>query len=457
MARSDTTHDAFWAKPSTRPRKAARRQPERRRPRRLGDGPSRTRRPPAPDAARPRARRSRARPRRSSGAVDRLSTGAFVLSVVIGLALLAVVERDLLDGGTIGATGPAGARRGLAAQPRRKTAAPERGRPHRAVPAPARTPAPAAPDLRALTGEVRTLTVDERGPAARQDYGAASDRPPLVEIDRTSGDRAWAFGTTAVPVPATRTAAPQTAFFAARWTPGRWRIALSGTPAFGALTARMPVSVMSPGEAAALRRFSAVTAAQAAAALDGRAPGDGLMLPWATGAAWSLDTPSSGRPLGVLAFSGGDGRVRAAGDGRLYRFCGGGLVMVVHGSGVATTYDGLRDVSPLRGGSVVRRGDVLGRTGTARPCGGAPARRPEVGFALRRGADAVPVDGALIGGWTFHERARPLLGYAERGDLQALPGGLLANLGPVPAGTPPRPAPGERPAPKATKTKESEK
>ncbi|MEU6754758.1 hypothetical protein ABZ914_51765, partial [Spirillospora sp. NPDC046719] len=96
---------------------------------------------------------------------------------------------------------------------------------------------------------------------------------------------------------------------------------------------------------------------------------------------------------------------------------------------------------------VVGRGDPLGRTGTAGACGGAPAARAEVRFDLRRGAAPVPLDGAVIGGWTFSERAKPLLGFAERGLLQVLPGGLIANLGAVPAAdAPPKaPAPGHEP------------
>ncbi|MCQ0020289.1 M23 family metallopeptidase [Actinomadura madurae] len=156
------------------------------------------------------------------------------------------------------------------------------------------------------------------------------------------------------------------------------------------------------------------------------------------------------RPLGALAFAGGDGRVVAAGDGRLYRFCSsnaGALVMVIHPSGLATTYYHLRNVPRLRDGSVVKRGDALGRTGTGRPCGGAEAPRAQVGFGLRRGAEAVPLAGAVIGGWTFQERANPLLGFAERGVLQVLTGGLLANLGPVPAADD---SPSSSPSPGAT-------
>ncbi|MFI6516617.1 peptidoglycan DD-metalloendopeptidase family protein [Spirillospora sp. NPDC050679] len=411
-----------------------------------------------PRAAPRGAPRKGPRTRGAYGPADRLSTGAVILSIVVGLGLLAVVERSLLEGGRIGPTDTVGAE-GASGRPRARAAAPGPER-QRRTPAPApqrRTASPqvAAPDPQALVEQVRQLTVDERGPQARQEYGAAPDRRPLVSATRFSPDRTWAFGTTAVPVPAGTTADPEVAFFAARWNGGRWQPALSGTPAFGALVARMPAAMMSPDEGRSLARYGAVAADRAAAARDG------LMLPWKVGATWTMGAPATGaataRPLGALAFWGGDGRVLAAGDGRLYRFCGdgsgGGLVMLLHPSGLATTYYRMRGVTQVRDGSVVRRGEPLGLVGAERPCGGAPAPRPQVQFALRRGAERVPFDGARLGGWTFRERARPLLGYAERGPLQVLPGGLLANLGPVPAApgtaTPPAPAPGSSEEPEA--------
>jgi hypothetical protein len=264
------------------------------------------------------------------------------------------------------------------------------------------------------------------------------------------------FGTSAIPVPASSTANPEVAFYAAHWTGGEWQVGLSGGKAFAALLGDVPAAVMSASERRLLREYGSVTAAQAAALVNGTRAGDRLMLPWKIGQVWALTTSdgsTSPRPLGSLAFSGGDGRVLASGTGRLYRFCGNAsgnaLVMLIHPSGLATTYYELSGVPKLRDGSVVEQGGALGRTGTARPCGGAAAPRAEVGFALRGGGGAVPLDGAEIGGWTFRERAKPLLGFAERGALQVLPGGLMANLGPVPAADeePPPSSPSPSPSP----------
>jgi hypothetical protein len=421
------------------------------------------------------------RVRGARGPADRLSTGALVFSIFVGLSLLAIVERSLLEGSTFGKAGPAGSDLVLRS-PGSLTRPPAQAPAQRPSGAEPGGPGAAAPETRTLTERVRTLTLAQHGPAARQAYGAAPDRPPIVGVDRVSADRQWAFGTSAVPVPAASSASPQTAFFVGRWAQGTWQVAVSGTSAFTAMIGRMPAAVMPPAEAQTLRRYSSVTAEQAVAATNGTRTGDGLMLPWRVGGAWTIGSAAEGgssRPLGALAFWGGDGRVQAAGDGRLYRFCadsaGRGLVMVVHRSGVASTYYRMRQVSQARGGSPVRRGDTLGRIGADQPCGGAAAPRALVQFSLRRGAEEVPLEGARLGGWTLRERARPLLGFAERGVMQVLPGGLLANLGAVPVEEQPEipdlpglpgtgngngngdgaEAPGNAPAPSATQNRSS--
>ncbi|MFD0686890.1 hypothetical protein [Actinomadura fibrosa] len=445
-----------------------RREPERAAASRQPERPAARKRPPGRQRTPERAPGPRARPRGLRGPADRLSIGAIVLSTVVGLSLLGIVERTLLEGGPIGASGPVGSTRPTG--DRKAPALPAASSAPRQQPVGGGggTAAPAAPDTQGLTAQVRKLTLAQRGAAARQAYGAAATGAPIVNTARTSADRTWVFGMTAIPVPAGSPASPEIAFFAARWRRDRWQIGLSGGAAFNGLLGAMPASVMSAGEAAALRKYASVTAQQATALIDGTRAGDGLVLPWKVGDAWSMNTAdgASVRPLGSLAFSGGDGRVLAAGGGRLYRFCkdsaGRALVMVVHPSGVASTYYRMRSVTQLRDGSVVKRGDPLGRTGGDRPCGGAASPRADVEFDLRRGAESVPLDGAVLGGWTFRERAKPLLGFAERGALQVLPGGLLANLGPVPAAeappSSPAPAdpagegadPGGAPAPSAT-------
>ncbi|MEO3823468.1 peptidoglycan DD-metalloendopeptidase family protein [Actinomadura sp. B10D3] len=434
------------------------RRPERPRAQRRPDRRSDLRQPARPE---PRRRPStprpgpKATPRRGRRPTDRLSIGAIVLSTAVGLSLLGIAERALLDGGPLGgSSGAVGSQRqikppkqggsGGAAQPQ-QPAPQQPGGGGAAAP-------PAGPDLKVLAAEVRKLTLAQRGAAARQAYGAAPTAAPLVDAIRTTADKTWVLGTSAIPVPASSTANPEVAFYAAHWTGKEWQVGLSGGGrAFGGLLGAAPAKLMSPSEARLLNKYGALTATQATTLVNGTRAGDRLMLPWKVGDAWSMTTAEgSARPLGAVAFSGGDGRVVAAGTGRLYRFCSskaGALVMVIHPSGLATTYYHLRNVPRLRDGSVVKRGDALGSTGTGRPCGGAEAPRAQVGFGLRRGAEAVPLAGAVIGGWTFQERANPLLGFAERGVLQVLTGGLLANLGPVPAADD---SPSSSPSPGAT-------
>ncbi|GAA4230161.1 hypothetical protein GCM10022254_24310 [Actinomadura meridiana] len=430
-------HDARVGGPG--PRKD-RPRPERPRPERRPDGRGEGRGERRARHGAPPRPGPKARPRGGRGRNDRLSIGAIVLSTAVGLSLLGIVERALLDGGPIGgSSGPIGSQDAIT--PPKPGGGP--GRPSRQSPRPGQSGAPGTetgPDPRALTAQVRKLTLTERGAAAREAYGAAPGGAPIVNTTRTSADRTWVFGTTAIPVPDSSTAGPEVAFYAARWTGEDWQVGLSGGRLFGDLLGAVPATVMPVAEAKALRGYATVTADRAATLVGGDGGGDRLMLPWKVGDAWSMTTPDasgSPRPLASVAFSGGDGRVLASGDGRLYRFCadaaGHAMLMVIHPGGVATIYHRLTDIpAKLRDGAAVAQGDPLGRTGTDRPCGGAPAPDAEVAFGVRRGAGTVPLDGARIGGWTFRERAEPLLGYAERGALQVLPGGLLANLGPVP-------------------------
>jgi hypothetical protein len=276
-----------------------------------------------------------------------------------------------------------------------------------------------------LNGQVRSLTLTERGSAARQAYGVKPSAAPLVGATRFTSDRTWAFGTTAIPVPAKQSAMPQVALFLARWSGSRWQVGLSGTEEFRVLLRRVPVRLLPAAEIRALARFSV-----------GPAHPTKLMLPWRQGDSWKMTAATRGaRPLGVVAFQGGDGRVLAAGDGRLYKFCttaaGGGLLMIIHDNGLASEYYQLTKITGVRDGAVVKRGDLLGRVGVDRPCGGAAAARPQVRFGLRQGAGDLPFNGVTMGGWTFRERAQPMIGWAERGILQVMPGVGLENFGPA--------------------------
>lgn len=193
------------------------------------------------------------------------------------------------------------------------------------------------------------------------------------------------------------------------------------------------------------------------------------MLPWRAGQAWRLVAAFSGsanlRAASMLAFSGGDGRVRAAGPGRLYRFCGGpgsdALIEVIDPDGSATEYYQLRAETRIADGSLVVAGAYLGMTGTSLACGGTvPGLGPgpgngtgknassplpgAVSFAVIGTGGLMNLNGLTLGGWIFHERAKPLLAWAQRAAVRVAIGGLLKNFGVAPPGTAttgPTPAP----------------
>ena len=151
----------------------------------------------------------------------------------------------------------------------------------------------------------------------------------------------------------------------------------------------------------------------------------------------------------MLAFSGGDGRVRAAGPGRLYRFCGGpgrdALIEVIHPDGSATEYYQLSAETRIADGSLVAAGTYLGMTGTSLACGGTVpgpgpgpgngtgknGERPALGavsFAVLGTGGVMNLSGLTLGGWTFHQQATPPLAWAQRAAVRVMIGGLLEEF-----------------------------
>lgn len=383
----------------------------------------------------------------------------------------------------------------------------------------------AAAPVAELTGAVRGLMSEQQGAAARRDYGTGVTSRPVVRLTRTSPDRSWAFGTTVIPVPGGSAAPPWTSLFLAHASGGHWDIALSGTAGFGRMLGLAAASVLGAAEKQLLARFNAVQATPAAdataAPLSGvptassQAPGTGgnsppgrsaaprgsaapdvtvplgstvppgtggLMLPWRAGQAWRLVAAFSGsgnmRAASMFAFSGGDGRVRAAGPGRLYRFCGGrgsdALLEVINPNGSATEYYQLRAETEIPDGSHVTAGTYLGMTGTSLACGGTapglgrpglgrpgadpgpgpglgrPRLRPgpgrpgpgrpgpgkkasmplpgAVSFAVIGTGGLINLNGLALGGWVFHEQAEPPLVWAQRAAVRVVIGGVLKNF-----------------------------
>ncbi|HEU5157866.1 MAG TPA: M23 family metallopeptidase [Streptosporangiaceae bacterium] len=336
--------------------------------------------------------------------VNRISRVALVTNIGLVVVLSAIIERMAIAGFDEGdlVTG--------AADPAVEASTPVR---------PPRAARAARPPIRlaALTTTVKEATLAQRGAIARRTYGTKTTGQPIVQETRST--RTWTFGTAALPPPKGSQAVPEVSLFLARAVGRRWDVAFAGTKAFNRLLRTAPAALMVNSERQLLARYSSATAST-------KDTGD-LMLPWSQGETWSLVADQYG-----VGFSGGDGKVLAAADGRFYRFCGtssgGGLILLIHPNGLATEYYQLTDQPKLTPGSIVKRGTYLGRVGTDNPCGGG-SDEPQVRFALRHADQAVSIAGRTVGGWTFHEGTDLDRFVAVHDDQQVLPGEDVVNLG----------------------------
>lgn len=278
----------------------------------------------------------------------------------------------------------------------------------------------AEPDLHA---SVRAEMLDQHGTSAM------SAREPLVEPTKSSGK--WVFGSTTIPLPATAEhESPTMALFLAHRDGTGWRVELDGTAGFTELAAAAPSSILSPGEKRTFANHYRASS-QVNATAD-----TGLGLPWAKGVSWWMGGgphghSGSSRPFNSIDFNGGDGRVLAAGPGRVYKSCVRGrsaLVKVVHDNGYSTTYYHMYNLTTLPDGSAVNDTTYLGVIGNELPCGGSSSGA-HVHFSLLRGNTEISVHNMRIGGWTFYEGSVAYRGYAERNGTQVGVGGRLTNYG----------------------------
>jgi murein DD-endopeptidase MepM/ murein hydrolase activator NlpD len=336
---------------------------------------------------------------------NRLKSVALVINVGLAVVLCAIIERMAVT--AFGVNGV------VAGAPNLPVVPSERSEPPRAS-RKSRTPI----RLAALTSTVKDAALAQRGELARRSFGTRTTGPPIVQQTRST--RTWTFGTAALPPPKGSPAMPDVSLFLARAVGARWQVAFAGTAGFSRLLRSAPAAIMPSAERQLLARYNAAATPSTT----------GLMLPWKQGQPWSLVADKYG-----VGFTGGDGKVLAAGDGRLYRFCGtsngGGLLLLVHPNGMATEYYQVTGQPRVPAGTAVRRGDVLGRIGTDRPCGGG-STEPQVRFGLRHADQAVSVAGKTIGGWTFHEGTDLDRFVAVHGEQQVLPGEDVVNLGAAP-------------------------
>jgi hypothetical protein len=152
------------------------------------------------------------------------------------------------------------------------------------------------------------------------------------------------------------------------------------------------------------------------------------LLPWSAGQSWHLwfgphntNSDSGPHPFTSLDFAGGDGVVRAAAGGVVYRPCAN-LVVVDHGGGWETGYYHMPTIY-VQNGQTVTAGQALGTIGTAVGCGGV-AHGAHVHFSVYHFSvsgvrnvfqtSSQDMDGLVIGGWVVHDGARSGLGYMQR-------------------------------------------
>lgn len=371
---------------------------------------------------------------RMAGWVNSITSAGSATILLAGLALGAVLERALLDSLDDGQQAPAPGDGRIQVRPGSQ------------APDPARSgddAAPAAPAL-SLAGEVEKLTLDQRGRQAEQSYRSPATDKPIVRVSRVNRSRTAALGTSVIPIPRKSSAMPEATLFVARKSAGRWQTALAGTRSFQQMLQQAPDSLISAGEKQLLTAFnnSGQRSKQAATALS---------LPWKADEPWTLRSVAGGA-ASFVGFSRRGGEVLAAAGGRLYRLCGKtagqGLVMVIHPNGLATQYYQMSDVTARKDGSLVQRGDLLGRVGTDRSCGGVAAKTPQVLFGVRDANGAVSMNGKEIGGWRFAVSKNAPGLTASRGERRIAVGDTLPNLGSVPVlplpGSSEPPAGGER-------------
>jgi LasA protease len=353
--------------------------------------------------------------------VNRISAVALVTNIGLVVVLSAILERV--------AVSAFGVRGSVTSAPDPSTQPADHARPARAARS-VRSPI----RLAALTTTVQQAALAQRGAIARRTYGTKTTGRPIVQETRST--KTWTFGTAALPPPKGSAAMPEVSLFLARVVGRHWQVAFAGTKPFTTFLETAPADLMVNSERQLLARYSSATTTPTA-------NGDALMLPWLQGQTWSLVADQYG-----VGFNGGDGKVLAAADGRIYRFCstrpGGGLVMLIHPNGLATEYYQLTDQPELTPGSIVKRGTYLGKVGTDHPCGGG-SDEPQVRFGLRHADRVVSIAGQTVGGWTFHEGTDLDRYVAVHDDQQVLPGEDVVNLG-VPK-LPGLPGPGSSNAP----------
>lgn len=275
----------------------------------------------------------------------------------------------------------------------------------------------------ALQGAVSAALRQGKSDQALGSYGEITE--PVVEVQRRSADGDWAFGGAYFPIPGhVQGASPVNALFVAQRVDGVWAVTLEDAENFHEVLQAASKDVTTTEERHLFASRSAALKIRPDAAALAQARDVGLSLPYrqndASWGMWGVHGDSgTSRPYNSIDFMAGDGRVLASRAGVAYRFCTNGrwpFIKIVHDNGFTTGYYHLRNVPSIGNGQKVNEGAYLGDTGVELPCGGS-ANGNHVHWSLWNGGTngrAEPVNGKVIGGWTWYESSQAYSGYAER-------------------------------------------
>ena len=237
--------------------------------------------------------------------------------------------------------------------------------------------------------------------------------------------RSWAYGYAVVAAKRTQTDGPGVAAaFLAHRTHRGWVVTFQGTTAYGRAVRRSPRGLIPT----LVPKLDAPPASSELLGGSGPSAAPEFVLPWTAWQTWHLwlgphntDNDFGPHPYTSLDFAGGDGIVRAAAGGTVYRPCAN-LVVVDHGGGWETGYYHMPTIL-VHDGQTVTAGQPLGTTGTAVGCRGY-AHGAHVHFSIYhfamsgvRNVFQTPsgdMDGVVIGGWVVHDGSRSGLGYMQR-------------------------------------------